>query len=446
VAAGARDGVVGDAEPARADGIAVIERLRELPAGCVLLELACGRADVELIGGAVRDLLLDRRPRELDVVVDGAADAFAGRIAAIVDCRFAAEDGSRCGVERHERFGTASVAWTRGRIDIAARRSETYTAPGALPDVRAGTPAEDLQRRDFTINTLSVGLGGKRRGRLDGVAGAREDLAAGVLRVLHDESFRDDPTRLMRMARYRARLHFTIEPHTAQLAADAIAGGALDTVSPARIGAELRLVLAEPDPVAALASLAQLGVLTALHQSLTLDASIARAALDALPASDLASADVLLLAVLLLPPRAYDTSDYETRLRGLLDRYEFPAAERERAVHSAILAPRIAQRLQQAQQPSEIYAVAHGEPLEAIALAAALADADGSAATADAARRWLDGLRLVSLEIDGNDLLDAGIASGPELGRRLRAVLMRRLDGELQAGREAELRAALERA
>jgi tRNA nucleotidyltransferase/poly(A) polymerase len=214
-------------------------------------------------------------------------------------------------------------------------------------------------------------------------------------------------------------------------------------VSHARIGAELRLALAEPDPVAALESLQRLGVLSALHEAIELDVPLARAALTALPSGPDAWPDVLLLAALLLPRRAYDTTDYETRLRVLLDGFEIPAAERERTVHSTTLAPRIAERLKQVQTPSQIRAVVHDAPLEAVALAAALADAAGHHGSADAARRWLSDLRHVRLEISGDDLLAAGIAAGPEVGRRLQHALARKLDGELQ-GRKAELRAALE--
>lgn len=420
----------------------MLERLRELPGGAELLELAAERDGAELIGGAVRDIVLDASatPRELDVVVAEDAAGFAQELAD----RLTAPDEHNSAAQRaHERFGTARVSWNGGQIDIATRRSEHYPQPGALPIVDNGTREQDIARRDFTVNTLAVALGGARRGELLADPNALEDLRAARLRVLHDESFRDDPTRLMRLARYRARLGFEIEPHTAKLAADAIADGALDTVSSARIGAELRLVLAEPDPVAALESLAQLGALSALHQSLTLEPALARAALAVLPRQPDAWPDVLLLAALLMPGRSFDTTDYETRLRLLLDSYEFPAAERERAVHSAILAPRLAARLRRAQKPSEIYEIAHGEPLEAVALAAAIAEADGEQVASDAARRWSSELRLVALEIDGDDLLAAGVAAGPEVGGRLRRALMRKLDGEL-SGHDAELQAALE--
>ncbi|HEY1450480.1 MAG TPA: hypothetical protein VGF47_05960 [Solirubrobacteraceae bacterium] len=416
------------------DGRLVLDRLHELPGGPQLIELAARRDDVELVGGAVRDLLIGRQPRELDVVVADSAEVFAEQIAAAVGAR---------SVEGHERFGTAVVRWAGGQIDVARRRSESYAHPGALPDTHPGTTEQDLTRRDFTVNAIAVPLAGSEHGRLRYADGALDDLAAHQLRVLHPRSFIDDPTRLLRLARYRARLGFELEEGTARLASEAIAADALQTVSPARIGAELRLALDEPDPVAALASLQQLGALPALHETLVFDRQVVLTALSVLPECDDASSQVLLLASLLLPRRDYDATDYQTRLRVLLDEWEFPAVERERTVRSVLLAPRIAERLGVAERASQIYEVAHQEPLEAIALAAALAERRGQQAAADAARRWLANLRHEQLEIGGDDLLAAGVAAGPEVGRRLRQALLRKLDCELD-GREAELRAALE--
>ena len=213
----------------------LLERLRELDCGRRLLEAAAEMRGVYLVGGAVRDLLLGRAPSELDVVVEGDVARLAGALG----------DSSTV----HERFGTATVRDGDCRWDLAAARAEEYARPGALPDVRAAAITTDLRRRDVTVNAIALDLGS---GELRAADHALDDLAGGRLRVLHDASFRDDPTRLWRIARYAARLGFTLEPHTAKLAAEAVAAGVAERVSGARIGNELRLALTEPDPVAAI--------------------------------------------------------------------------------------------------------------------------------------------------------------------------------------------------
>ena len=237
--------------PVGADGAEVLRALARQPGGSQLQLIGREREDVALVGGAVRDLLLGRAPRELDVVVARDAAALARELALVLGAN----------ITLHGRFGTAVVEWEAGRVDVAERRGESYATPGALPDIHAGGTEEDLRRRDFTVNAIAVALGGPRRGELDSAEHALEDLAAGRLRVLHERSFVDDPTRLLRLARYLARLRFEPEERTAELAEQALAGGQLSTVSGARIGAELRLLLSEPDPLAALRWLGELGVL-----------------------------------------------------------------------------------------------------------------------------------------------------------------------------------------
>ena len=353
----------------------------------------------------------------------------------------------------HERFGTAIVEWKGdreegGRIDIATARRERYPAPGALPEVQAASLEEDLRRRDFTVNALAVALAGPRPGELHAASHALEDLRARRLRVLHDRSFIEDPTRLWRLARYRARLGFTVEDHTARLAAGAVAGGALGTVSLARIGAELRLALGEADAVAALAALDVLGVLAALHPRLRFDARLAREALELLSGAEGGAEsdprpDLLLLAVL-CRPMAVDVleEDVEGDIDALLGGMEFRASESAVVTRAAICAGTLAEALARAEEGSAIYEVASCESLEGVALAGAWDEPWSNTRTA--VHRWLTELRNVRLEITGADLLTAGIPEGPEIGRRLRAALCARLDGELADGREAELAAALQ--
>ena len=210
----------------------LVERLRELPGAGELFDAVAGVPGVWAVGGAVRDTLLGRDPRDLDLVVEGDAAAVARLL----------EDTPLV----HDRFGTATVNAT---INVAAARRERYERPGALPEVELGAPiAEDLARRDFTVNAIAVRLAD---GKLEAFPGGLEDLSARRLRVLHDRSFLDDPTRLLRLIRYAARLRFQIEQETRAAAFAAVEGGALATVTPARLGAELRLLAGEPMPGAA---------------------------------------------------------------------------------------------------------------------------------------------------------------------------------------------------
>ena len=416
-----------------ASGAQLLDALRVHPGGSELLALAhTGETDVALVGGAVRDMLLGRSPRELDVVVGEGAAPLAERLAESVGAAGAADPR----VTVHERFGTAMVEWDAGRVDVAERRAESYPVPGALPEVRRGSVEEDLERRDFTVNAILLPLGGSMVGELVSAEHALEDLVAGRLRVLHDRSFVDDPTRLLRLARYSARLGFEIEPHTAELAAQALAAGALASVSLARVGAELRIALGEADPVAAFAALDQLGVFTALEPRLRFDHDLARAALDLLPEDG--RSDLLLLASLLLPIAVDPSEDPEPVMFELLDGWELTVAERQRVMRTALVAPSLDTEMELADMPSELYDALFAHTIEAVALGGALGNA------ASAAREWIETLRHVELQITGADLLAAGIPTGPEIGRRLGAVLGRKLDGELEDGHDAELRAAIE--
>jgi tRNA nucleotidyltransferase (CCA-adding enzyme) len=375
-----------------------LDALRALPCGARLLR-AFGPGDgVHLVGGAVRDLLLGRVPRELDLVVEGDVDATAARLAGEL--------------RAHDRFGTAIVQAGSCRFDLARARTETYASPGALPDVRPASLAEDLRRRDVTVNAIALDLGGT----LASVPGALEDLDAEVLRVLHDASFIDDPTRLWRVARYAARLGFAVEPHTRALAAAADPS----TVSGDRLGAELRLALREPDPPAALRAALELNPRLLPDGFAVRDDAIA-AALALLPPDG--RRDLVVLAAC--------TAGMNVReLLAWLDAMSFPANDRDLVAagsRAAVAAP-----LRAARTNAEIARAARGAPVEVVALAGG-----------HNARRWIDELRHVRLDITGDDLLAAGVPEGPELGKRLRRALERKLDGELD-GRAAELEAALE--
>lgn len=338
---------------------------------------------VYLVGGAVRDLLLERGRADIDLVVVGDAAALASRLGA--------------DVVSHERFGTAKVTLDGHELDIARVRSESYPAPGSLPAVEPATTIEDdLRRRDFTINAMAIPLQGEPR-LLDPHGGER-DLAAKQLRVLHEASFADDPTRAIRAARYAARFGFELEPRTAELlrAAD------LKTVSADRRDAELLRLAGEESAPRGFELVAEWGLW---------------------PLGDRAGELVPRVAELL--------AEEPWRSLGLpRDRALFAAAFEPIADEPALAAER-------PELPSEAVGLAAGHSPLQLLIARALG------------AEWLDRCvaewRGVELEIDGEDLIAAGVAEGPAVGRGLETALRKKLDGEIE-GREQELSAAIEAA
>jgi tRNA nucleotidyltransferase (CCA-adding enzyme) len=410
----------------------VLQRLPGIPGAPELLDRARRREDVALVGGAVRDLLLGHWPRELDVTVARDAAGLARDIADAVSPGERAY-GRRVEPVLHERFGTASVAWGYGHVDIAERRAESYPAPGALPEVRPGNFEEDLRRRDFTVNAIALPLHGAESEGLVSVEGALDDLRAGVLRVLHERSFIDDPTRVLRLARYAARLGFEIEPGTRALAEQAVAQGALDTVSGGRIGAELWLAVGEASGPAALGELDSLGVLRALGMRSPFDDALTHEAEALLPPDG--SREILLMGLALLAP------EDSPPLSRTMERLEF-TQEQMHAVHKvARAATTIAEQiLERADGRRRVWF--DEATTESMAAGGALA-ARSSQDAIRVLREWFDADRHVRLAIDGNDLIAAGVPEGPEVGLRLALTLMRKREGEV-SGREQELQAALE--
>ena len=190
-----------------------------------------------LVGGVIRDLLLGRPTMDVDVVLEADALDFARHIAPSISAQ----------VRGHEAFRTATLSFGDGfQLDLVTARSEKYPQPGSLPMVTQGNICDDLARRDFTINTLAMHLNAAHFGKILDRHSGVDDLARGVIRALHPQSFVDDPTRLFRAVRYAKRYGFDLDPLTAQWFHEAVAGDALDTVSGTRISHEFERIFAEP--------------------------------------------------------------------------------------------------------------------------------------------------------------------------------------------------------
>jgi tRNA nucleotidyltransferase (CCA-adding enzyme) len=204
------------------------------------------QAPAYAVGGCVRDWWLGlRQTADLDVTVEGSG----------IDVARAAAAALGGSVSVHQQFGTATLVMPRQRIDFATCRREVYAKPAAYPTVSPGTLEDDLFRRDFTINAMAVALLPQRFGTLIDPFGGGDSLRRRELRILHDRSFLDDPSRILRGVRFAARFGLRWERRTAAALRAAIASGALGWLNAGRLRRELELMCEEPDPVACLRQL-----------------------------------------------------------------------------------------------------------------------------------------------------------------------------------------------
>jgi tRNA nucleotidyltransferase (CCA-adding enzyme) len=401
------------------------ERLSALRGMDLILPALDGAPSCFLVGGAVRDLLLGREPVDIDVAVEGDAEAVAGRLAEALGGETVA----------HERFGTATVvAGGIDAVNLAQTRRESYAEAGALPDVEPAGLSEDLGRRDFTINAIAAALNAGQAGALSDPHGGRDDLRNGLVRVLHRGSFSDDPTRLLRAARYAARLGFALEPDTEQWARAAAVDGAPATVSGSRLRDELIDLLAENEAPRAVELLRDLGIDRALHPDLRADPELVASA--KLGAAE-TGADPALAALAALATDRLGSEGGGDGLAAWIDRLGLASGERDAVLRAAQGAPELAEELRRDLLPSQLRRLLDGEPSEALALALALG------APAGPILDFVSRLSGVRLEITGADLLAAGLPESPVLGRALEEALARKLDGEVH-GRDAELRVAVD--
>jgi tRNA nucleotidyltransferase (CCA-adding enzyme) len=190
-----------------------------------------------LVGGPVRDLMLKSSHVDLDVTIEGNGIAVAQRFAAN-------HSGSK--IESYPAFKTATVMLPDGQaVDFATARKETYKQGGVFPAVTPSNIKNDLFRRDFTINAIAIAINPKVGGKMVDPFKGEQDLKKKKIRILHEKSFLDDPTRILRAARFKSRLGFHLEQETLHALKSAIAQGALETIKPQRYQKELKKILKE---------------------------------------------------------------------------------------------------------------------------------------------------------------------------------------------------------
>ncbi len=398
----------------------------------VVQKLSASYRGVYLVGGFVRDMIIGEANYDVDIAVEGDGIEFARRLAE--------ELGGR--VRSHRKFNTA-VVLLEGvkpglRVDVATTRTEFYDYPAALPTVEHSSIKRDLYRRDFTINAMAVSLAAPDFGRLLDFFGGLEDIDRGIIRVLHNLSFIEDPTRLFRAVRYENRFGFRMNSYTLGLARGCVEMGLVGDLSSARLRDELVWLFSEPEVSFTILRLGELGLGPAIHP----DLSVGRETAALVKRADKAARRFGLMEEikpwrlrLACLARRLDAG----QLRFWTQRLKLRRSDADVVAGSVVLARKVQAKLAGGgYSRSRLYELLERLPAEACLLAYAQAESEE---VREAIELYLTELSRVELEIDGNDLLEMGLGESPQVGEVLRRLQMMKLEGGL-VNREAEMEAA----
>lgn len=399
---------------------------------------------VYLVGGFVRDLLLGKPNADVDIAVDGDGIEFARRLARRMGGR----------VRTHQEFQTAVVLISPNavgegdappligsepfHVDVATTRTEFYDYPAALPSVEHASIRQDLFRRDFSINAMAVSLKGEEFGEVLDFFGGLKDLEGGVIRVLHNLSFIEDPTRIFRAVRYENRYGFRMDEQTRSLARACVEMRLVGDLSSARLRDELVALLSEADVDWTLQRLYELGVAREVHPKLATGektVELIHALDDVVEEFDLAPE----VTTWRLRLAALTRNMSHEELFMWLEKLRLRHADRQVLRDSVILGPHLVEQLTGEDMGDwDVFHLLRKVPLESLVFALGRAPAG---AGQDRMRRFLGVLRSRTLEVTGADVVELGLPRGPEVGRVLTELTRRRVEGELER-REEQLAAA----
>lgn len=381
------------------------------------------------VGGFVRDLLLDQPNADIDVTVEGDGILFAETFAGRYGCR----------VKSHQKFGTATIIFPNdAKIDVASTRLEYYDSPGVLPTVERSSLKMDLYRRDFTINTLAVALSSAEFGHLIDFFSARRDLKEKCIRVLHNLSFVEDPTRVFRAVRFEQRLGFKMAVHTENLIMNSIKMNFLDKLGGRRLFNELVHIFEEKEPHRAVERIGSLGALKYIHRELEDLNDIISIFKET---SQIVSWFELLylkqpfekwIVYLLALCSNLSTDDFaETCVRldtGIRFIHRYVEARGD-GVKALEMISRSIHGRNRSLLPSEVCGLLRDLPIEVLLHLMARTDED----TRRQYSIYITNLAMVGTYIDGNDLKKLGLKPGPAYKRILAAILAARLDGRVES-------------
>lgn len=374
-----------------------------------------GAGEAYLVGGSVRDLVLGREPKDPDIVVTGNGPRFARALAEQVNGK----------VNSVSQFGTAIIESPQGRIDVATARSETYSSPAALPDITPSGMDDDLKRRDFSVNAMALSLRPESWGELLDPYKGFSDCARGRIRILHDLSFQDDPTRILRSVRYEVRLGFGLAVDTAEALERDLPY--LDRLTSSRLLAELRKLLAEPERANILRRAETEGILGAISPSLRVTEGGLKA-MEQFAKSGKPVEELDYVACM-------TSSLTEEEADAVIARLE-PDREWQAVIRGAAAFRSTASVLESADLlPSEVVELLERIPDPVIEFQRV---AGPKTQQRDHIEAYLRRHRGIRAEITGDDLAEQGVPRGPVMGKLLQELKTARLNGKV-ASRHEEL-------
>jgi tRNA nucleotidyltransferase (CCA-adding enzyme) len=389
-----------------------------------------------VVGGFVRDLILRNENFDIDIVVEGEGIRLAQALAR----------EKKCALKVHKKFGTATLAFPRGyRLDVATARLEYYDHPAALPRVEHSSIKLDLYRRDFTVNTLAIHLQPDHFGELIDFFGAQKDVKERVIRVLHNLSFVEDPTRIFRALRFEQRIGFQIAKHSQMLMENAVRMELFGRLSGRRLFRELVLCLSEEKAFAVIKRLGDYGLLKFFHPKLKID-RIMETLFQRLE-------KVISWHNLLFTGERYERwlvaflgwvdrlAEKETQ--ELLARLSLPEKFRTTFIQHRRASIQVVHRLSHSPSTrrSDLYFLLDSLPTEFLLYAMGKTESED---VKKAISLYFAGLKSTKVSLSGKDLRRLGYIPGPIYSEILHALLRARLDGKLH-NRQEEIDFVLQR-
>jgi tRNA nucleotidyltransferase (CCA-adding enzyme) len=381
-----------------------------------------------VVGGFVRDLFLYRANEDMDIVIEGDGIAFAKK--------YASQTGAR--IHSYEKFGTAVIIFPDGfKIDVASARLEYYKFPAALPIVETSSVKLDLFRRDFTINTLAIQLNPGKFSTLIDFFSAQKDIKEKVIRVLHNLSFVEDPTRVFRALRFEQRFGFSIGKLTAGLIENAVKMDFFKRLSGRRVFAELRQLLEEENPTPAIVRLQDYNLLQVVHPSIVLDndlISLLNSVKEVMAWHDLLFLEESYIRWAVYFMALIRHCDIHTS-KEICDRLELAPRYRKYFTKDRFEAERILFMLQK-ELPVEngtLYDMLSGLKIEMILYMMVCA---GKRHIKRAISHYVTRLRYVDITLSGKDLINLGLEPGPIFREIMQDVLHAKLNGRVETRKD----------